>query len=185
MFYYIFRNKISLNIILKNTAMIKGTDIVMGVQILVMRYTNFLNLFNNPFSEETIPDQQVFSTFTNDQMVILSTFKEELQGHLYLLGNEKNHCNADNLQNYIVEKQWPSLQFKDLKSRILKTIEAHYLYLIESYQRILKIQALPINIEATFLRHLAELQTALSVFIHNYDEPSYEDIAVNKKLVSA
>lgn len=143
--------------------MIKGTDLVMGVQILIMRYTYLLSNYKKTVSDKLAVNGQNIGVLGGIDKLFL--FREELRQHLCNLGNEEGHNNMDSLKEFVEEKQLPPLPLNEFKTWVYKTVETQLLVLIENYQRILMMRSLPIAVEAVLLRHLAELQSTTCDFI--------------------
>ncbi|HEA30248.1 MAG TPA: hypothetical protein ENH91_09675 [Leeuwenhoekiella sp.] len=138
--------------------MVKGTDLIIGIQVLIVQHKNCQGLYVEVNADEQLNRDSALCDFLKNQQKTSSDFKRELQKLLSSLGNACDYCNMDNLHNFIQEKHMPALNLERFPSKVFRSLKEQYLSLIESYKTILSFKAIPITAESTMLRHLTELQ---------------------------
>lgn len=137
--------------------MTKGTDVLLGMQLLIIRYTYLLSGKEFLESNSKVESSRISLKKSLNK---LSEFKEELQLHLGALGNENNNFNLENLKEFIAEKHFPNLPGNAVGSMVTKSLESQMQTLLQCYQQILRMGSLSIGTESVMLRHLSEIQSA-------------------------
>jgi hypothetical protein len=136
----------------------RGTDLIIGMQVLLVQLKNCLGLQLEARAEEEINKDSVLYDFLNKQIKKNYDFQRDLQNLLAGLGNANGHSDKDNMRNFILEKGMPVLDMERSSAKTFRNLKQHYLSIIESYRKILSFKALPIQVESIMLRHLVELQ---------------------------
>lgn len=136
----------------------RGTDLIVGIQVLLVQHKSCQGLHYEASAEKEISQDVLLCDFLNKQVKKSYNFRGDLLNLLAGLGNSCGHFDKDNLRNFVQEKGMPLLDMERTPLRAFRALKQQYLSIIESYRKILSFKALPISVESTMLRHLAELQ---------------------------